>query len=374
MNTAKILLLSNRKEIREFFKKNCTDYTILATSEFSAAVNILLKEQLQLIIVDWESDFNDKTAALLNLQKYNQLADLILLYEKMDETLATAATWARCQLLNYTSQPAELLPQLETILNRKFMELENKKMMERIEFRYAWGDFVGRGNYYNLIIGKTEECCKTKEPVLIVGETGTEKEIIAYEIYKNSPDLSGKFIKKILAPGALDDISFIYQAQNGCLFLEDVAELSSEDQQKLKGLLAENIAAFRLILCASNPLENKVKSGGFDEELYRQIAAYEINLLPLRERIKDLPDILDNLLTIINETNNFAITNISDEALIMLSRYVWPGNIAQLRAVISAICYRKRQGEIEAADLPLALRQIEPGALLANFEKQAHQQ
>lgn len=365
MPGAKILLVSTQKTTKEFLKKIGNTYTLLTTESLSSALNILLRDNISVIIVDWEESYLERIKGLLN---YSQETEIIILsQEKPSLDLLTLASIYKFSFLN-NEEFSEILKLIENILNKNFLKNENKKLYERIEARYIWGDFTGRGNYYNLIIGKIEECCRVKSPVLITGEAGTEKDIIAYEIYKNSRS-SGNFIKINIQSDTLEDISFIYKAHNGCLVIDDIGLLNLEEQKKLKGLLEEQITSYRLILFSSQDLAEKVKKGEFDQVLFSQISAYQIDLIPLRERIRDLPDILDNYLTIINETNNFAISGIEDDALILLSKYSWPGNTAQLRSVFSLICYAKRQGQITLRDMPLALRGLEPQVLAAELEK-----
>lgn len=370
MNSAKLLLVSNRKEIKDLCKDILAEYHLLSAADLGSAVNIVLKEELRLVLIDWPSDLGDKQEALQRLIKYNQQAPLIILDDlALAPELLLDISRNKFKFWPLNASPAQTAEFLTECIAKKNMQQENRKLLDRLAVRYTSGDFLGRGNYYNLVISKIEECCRVKEPVLIVGERGTEKEIIAYEIYRNSSFSNGCFVKRCLANGALDDISFIYEAANGCLVLEDVSLLGPEDQQKLKALLNEQLVSLRYILFSSISLDEKVKKGEFDAELYQKIALYEIDLLPLRERIKDLPDIIDSYLQLINEINNFTVSGVSDETLLALSRYPWPGNTAELRAVLALSCYRQRQGELRPTSLPLVFNQPESDELTIRFQE-----
>jgi DNA-binding NtrC family response regulator len=370
MKSAKVLLVSIRKEIRDLFKSILSSYTLLFATELAAAVGIILKENLQLVLIDWQSDFTEREEAWARLLDYNKQSRLVVLDKhKLPASLLTSASQNLLVFWDLDAAPADMLNFMEDVLIKKNLQQENRRLLDRIEARYTWGDFIGRGNYYNLIIAKIEEYCRNREPVLIVGESGTEKDIIAYEIFRNATSNNCSFKKYVLMPGMLDDISFIYQSANGYLVLDDIGLLAEEDQQKLKALLNEPLVNLRYILFSTVPLEKKVRAGKFDADLYRQIAATQIDLLPLRERIKDLPDIADNYLQVINETNNFSISGLSDEALLIMSRYDWPGNTAQLHAVLSQICYAQRKGEIKAEHLPLFLSQKNEAELLTGLAK-----
>lgn len=369
MGENKILLVSTSKQTKDLFKKIIDFDTLLVTSEIHTALHTMLRETIPLVIIDWDSSWNEKVNNLQRLQSFNNFSELLFITSTLNSpnilTLNGLNIFNVCTLEINENKLKQII---KNLINRNLLKTENKKLLERIETRYSWGDFVGRGNYYNLIISKIEDFCRTKDPILIIGEEGTEKEIIAYEIYKNSPWSTGNFIKKNITSNSLEDISFIYKAYNGCLVLDDISALSLEGQKQLKGLLAEHITAMRCILFSKKPLEPLVKKGMFDDELYHQLAPFELLLVPLRERIKDLPDIIENYLTIINETNNFSIKGITDEALLLLTHYSWPGNLAQLRTVLSLICYRKKAGEIELKDLPLSIQGEEKSEVYKHFE------
>ncbi len=370
MESSAILIISADKELQEYFKNILAQkYYLLTAAELSGAVNIILIEYVDIIIVDHKLPSLNSSKLLEQLQCYGKHLEIFLaVTQDQPDIVAEALSHKVSNFLFKPFVKADILSTLSECLARKNLQLENQDLLNAVNWRYQ-GDFLGKGNYYNLIISKIEEYCRLPDPVLIVGEPGTEKDILAYEIYKHSKHSRGPFIKKnISRENALDDISFLYEASNGCLVLEDIAALDQDKQQKLKMLLLEKMVNVRIILLASAPISEKVKTGNYDDELYR-LLANELTLLPLRERIKDLPAIIDQYLSVLNDTHNCKLTGIADEALLLLSKYSWPGNILQLRAVLYGIAQQKKAGPITIDDLPLKMLDWSTEELLRKFQK-----
>ncbi len=212
---------------------------------------------------------------------------------------------------------------------------------------------------------KIEKVASANIPVLIQGESGTGKELIARAIHRRSPWSSGPLVKVNCPaiPGTLlESELFGYEkgaftgaygskpgrvesAQGGALFLDEIGDLDLNLQAKLLQLLQdgrfcriggqEDTRVELRVLCATNrPLENEVQNGTFRQDLFYRINVVNVFLPPLRDRIVDLPHLVDYFLAYHNEKYNAKARPVSPQVLAMMQGYSWPGNIRELENLI----------------------------------------
>ncbi|HYS45097.1 MAG TPA: sigma-54 dependent transcriptional regulator, partial [Rhizomicrobium sp.] len=240
--------------------------------------------------------------------------------------------------------------------------------------------------------------------VLIVGETGTGKELVARAVHDASLRRAAPFVavncaalpetlleselfghEKGAFTGAHERrIGWIEQAQGGTLFLDEIGEIDASIQIKLLRFLGERTFArvgsnktltadVRLIAATNKNLEELVKSGAFREDLFFRLRVVEIWLPPLRERPEDLPLLAQAFLREFARENAKPVNDFTADALEALMNYRWPGNVRELRTAIERAVVLCRNDKIAARDLPPSVRQAaaggpltpEPGRLLA---------
>lgn len=221
--------------------------------------------------------------------------------------------------------------------------------------------------------------------VLIRGETGTGKELVARAIHASGRRSEGPFVPVAIAslplpmieaelfgyePGAFTDakerhIGYIEKAHRGVLFLDEIGDLPSDVQSKLLRFLEERefqrlgsvepIKVDVQVVAATNAdLEGRMKEGRFREDLYFRLKVCEIFLPPLRERVEDIPLLVEHFLRLFHRRGR-RVNRISSQALEMVCRCSWPGNVRQLKnAIESALFWAELRGhrEIEPEDLP----------------------
>lgn len=347
-----LLLVSADQALQEKISAIIADrYTLILSENFTATIKLLLKRVFSLIIIDEQIAQDDVKALLLKIKEYQIKVAVVFIAAKEKPLLGLLATVPLACFVAKPFNQKTFLAVLQRILEKKNILFENKELEERAFSRLNYGDFLGSGNYYELIINKIEKAVEQDTPLLISGEFGTEKELIAREIYKNSNFFSGRCLKKNLQE-ALDDISYLYEINNGTLLLEDLATLDREGQKKLKALVDNELVRVKIIMLSSLSLRKITEIGGMSPELLNIFLNNEITLPPLRSRIKELPLLVDSYLAVMNEVYGFKIEGCSDSFIISLSKYDWPGNLRQLQTVIYAIVLRKKIGVIGEEDLP----------------------
>lgn len=224
---------------------------------------------------------------------------------------------------------------------------------------------------------------RAQAPVLITGESGAGKELFARTIHNMSGRKNGPFIavncgaipeslleselfgyKKGAFTGAYaDKMGFFEAAENGTLFLDEIGEMPPRLQVKILRVLQEhqvrpvgsNVTKevnFRLVTATNRNLENEIKTGSFREDLFYRIAVLPLHLLPLRERLDDIPVLAEFFLDEQNKINGTSLKGFTAECRTYFKRYNWPGNIRELENLIQRVCILKRTGLVERDDLP----------------------
>jgi DNA-binding NtrC family response regulator len=267
----------------------------------------------------------------------------------------------------------------EHIKLKRDVEVLKQQLSQRFETLH----FLGTSPQVQQILSLIEQVAPTKSNVLILGESGTGKSLVAELIHKNSPRRDGPFIsincaaipetlleaelfgyKKGAFTGAVaDKKGLIELANGGTLFLDEIGDLPLGLQAKLLkfletyefiplGDVQKKKVDIRLISATNKNLEELIKEGKFREDLYYRLSVIEIKIPPLRERKEDIPVLVYYFLEQASKQHNKKIKGITNEALSYLLNYDWPGNVRELRNVIERAVILARDEYILPHDLP----------------------
>ncbi len=263
---------------------------------------------------------------------------------------------------------------------RMYEQLEEKAqyLQQQIERRYQLGDLVGQSDAMQRIYQLIEAATKSDIPVLVQGETGTGKELAARAIHYNSRRKDQPFLsqncasfspellqselfghKKGAFTGATEDHIGIFEAANGgTVFLDEIADAPPQLQRSLLRVLqegeirrvgeTENRAVdVRIIAATNRDLKQEVEKGFFREDLYYRLHGIQIDMPPLRERLEDMPLLVDKLLIRAREDVNKSVGGLTVGAIKALTSRDWPGNVRELENKIRlAVALAEEDGEI----------------------------
>jgi two-component system, NtrC family, response regulator AtoC len=281
----------------------------------------------------------------------------------------------------------ELMHVLQKAIEQSRLTSENAYLRSQLEERYRFGGILGRSRPMQKLFHLLETVARSSSTILISGETGTGKEVVARAIHHNSPRRANRFVALNCSaiPEALLEAELFghvrgaftgavgarqgrfEQAHKGTLFLDEVGTMSTALQMKLLRALQEREfervgdnqtikVDVRVIAATNSELARMVAEGSFREDLYYRLNVIPIHLPPLRDRREDIPVLAQHFL---EKFAPGAQIQISQGAMRLLMAYPWPGNVRQLEnAIERAVTLGGGRKEIDIADLPPEIQDV----------------
>lgn len=260
---------------------------------------------------------------------------------------------------------------------------EIKNLSEHINEKYSLESIVGKSKKMEKVFSLCSSVAQTRSTVLITGESGTGKELVARAIHLASADKKAPFVAlncSAFAESLIESELFGHEvgaftgaikskighfelAQGGTLFLDEIGDISPVIQTKLLRVIEtrqfEKVGSttpiamdVRIIVATNKNLETEITNGKFREDLYFRINVMHINLPPLRERLDDLPLLVEHFICAFNKKFNKSIEGISSNAYKIFAEYKWPGNIRELENVLEHCFILCSKNKIEIEHLP----------------------
>lgn len=267
------------------------------------------------------------------------------------------------------------------------LENENRRLKSALKRRFKPSNIIGNSKPMQQVYEHIRKVAGARATVLILGESGVGKELVASAIHYNSPYAEGPFVTSNCAAfpdnlieselfghergsftGAVATHKGCFeQADGGTIFLDEVGELSLANQAKLLRVLQERTfkriggvkpirVDLRIITATNRNLAAMVEEGTFREDLYYRLNVFCITIPPLRERGSDVITLADHFVTRYAAENGKSVKRISTPALNMLMSYHWPGNVRELENVIESAVILSEDGVIHSYDLPPSLQ------------------
>jgi two-component system, NtrC family, response regulator AtoC len=283
-------------------------------------------------------------------------------------TIETAVSAIKRGAYNYLTKPFKLveLPiMVRKGLKERHLRFENQYLRKQLDEKYGFHNIIGTGRAMKRIFELVDTIAGLTSTVLIQGETGTGKELIAKAIHFNSPRKDQKMVSincgaipenlleselfghvKGAFTGAVQTrIGRFEQANGGTIFLDEIGNMPVSLQVKLLRVLQEREfervggnstvkVDVRIIAATSSNLEQMVKDGTFREDLYYRLNVIPINLPPLRERREDVPLLVQKFIEHFCEAHKLDLKTVSPQVMKALMAYEWPGNVRQLENIV----------------------------------------
>ncbi|HIE26916.1 TPA: sigma-54-dependent Fis family transcriptional regulator [Candidatus Poribacteria bacterium] len=409
MSTNRILIVDDEANIRRVLLANlkAAGYETVAASSGYEALQKISEEKFDLVLLDKNMLGMGGIETLKQIKAKD--ADIIVIIMTAYQSVESAIAAMKEGAYDYITKPFDmdaLKNSVKNALERKQLVEENRALKAQLG-QQTKTNLIAKSRAMLQILELIERVADSMSNVLIYGETGTGKEVIARAIHDKSIRRDRPFVKVNCATlpenlleselfghvkGAFTDaikdrVGRLEIAEGGTLFFDEIGELSRATQVKLLRLAQERKyeqlgssetkkADVRIISATNKDLQKAIADGEFREDLYYRLNVISIKVPPLRERKEEIPALTYHFLERHAETKEKSFAQISPEALQLLMDYSWPGNVRELENVIERAIAIGQGDALLPQHLPKELRQELPsefpkvGATIKEMEKQ----
>jgi DNA-binding NtrC family response regulator len=399
MNNGSLLLVDDDRQVLDSMADWLREqgYDVTEASGRDEAFQQLENRTFDLVLADIRLQDGDGFEVLAHCRDNYPATTVILLTGY--GTVETGVEAIRAGAFDLLTKPLideELLMSINRALSQRQVIEENKNLREQLDLRFGMENIIGHDHRMLKIYDMIDSIADTKATVLITGESGTGKSLIARAIHRRSGRREGAFVE--IACGALpealleselfghvagaftgaagDKVGKFLQADGGTIFLDEIGTASPSMQVKLLRVLQEfefeqvgGTKTFhvdsRVVLATNEELSQAVAEGRFRQDLYYRVNVINIELPSLRERISDIPLLAQHFLESVCEESGRSMEGFSDDALAALQQYPWPGNVRELQNVIERAVLLGKGPQITPADFPSSLATGAPVAVQA---------
>jgi two-component system, NtrC family, response regulator AtoC len=386
-----ILIVDDEKHTRDGLRRLLeNDYDVYVAADVAGAVNVLEREQIDVLLTDLRLGGEDGMKLIDRVLKMPRAPICIMMtaYGSIDVAVEAMKRGA----YDFVTKPLNL-DKVEMLIARavraRKLEQENRVLREQVDERYGLENIWGDSQALHEVLDTIRQVAPSSANVLIEGESGTGKELAAHAIHNLSRRNKAKFMIvhcAALSPTLLESELFGHekgaftgaherrigrfeQASGGTIFLDEVAEIAPNTQVKLLRVISEERAFervggnqtlradVRLIAATNKNLEQLVREGKFRDDLFFRLNVVRITMPPLRERKEDIPILVRGFLRHFCKVNEKPLLDLTPEAMDALLVYDWPGNVRELRTAIEHGVVMATGTKITLRDLPMAVRQ-----------------
>ena len=396
-----ILVVDDEQDNLDAFRFNFRkSFDILTANSGAEALQILAEKEVAVVVTDQRMPKMTGVELLREVRvRQPDCVGIILTAFTDVDVLIEAINLG--QVYRYITKPwdaKEVRGVMQYAIERFDLQRENKRLAaqlaeytgylnQQLHGEFDFGNIIGDSAALREVLAKVERVAPTVSTVLLRGETGTGKELVAHAIHINSPREEKPFVRvncAALAPGVLESELFGHEkgsftgamarrpgrfelADGGTLFLDEVGDLPMEVQIKLLRTLQEREfervggsetikVDVRLVSATNRDLEKMIEDGEFREDLYYRLNVFPINLPPLRDRLDDLGALMTHFIAKFARQMGTTPAAASPDALAKLREYNWPGNVRELENIIERAMILARGAPLGASHLDFGRR------------------
>lgn len=407
-----VLIVEDEKNTREGLDRALRqNYQTVSADTGERALALLDETTVDVILSDLRLPGLDGLTLIRRALAHNSQPICILLTAY--GSIETAVEAMKIGAYDFLTKPVNL-DQLDLILQRALrsrnLESENRALRSQLDKKFGLEKIIGQTPVMDELFALIQQVAPSRATVLIQGESGTGKELVAHAIHGLSPRAQGPFIAvhcAALPQNLLESELFGHEkgaftgaverrrgrfelAEGGTLFLDEISEIDPTLQVKLLRVLEERKfervggqetldADIRLITATNRDLASLAQDGKFRQDLFFRLNVVTITIPPLRERVNDIPMLVQRFIKEFAAENNKTIDDITPDTLNAMMAYAWPGNVRELRNVIERMIVLARSPKLTVRDLPPNIKAdarlltgvgIKPAASLAEAGKQ----
>src|ERR1700690_625491 len=390
-----ILIVEDEAKMRRLLELNLGEdgFTTLSAGDAEAGLKLLRENLVDLVVTDLKLPGMNGLEFLQAIKRQN--ASLPVVVMTAFGTVETAVEAMKRGASDYVLKPFSL-SEMRMVIHKELdvhkLREENRSLREALGKRYAHPNVVARSAKMQEVLATVERVAPTNSTVLLGGESGVGKDLIARAIHEKSRRASGPFIKinsTAIPENLLESELFGYEkgaftgantskpgkfelADKGTLFLDEIGGVPPGIQVKLLRVLQEREferlggtrtvkVDVRLIAATNKDLRQALEQGTFREDLYYRLNVVPIDIAPLRERKQDIPDLVNLFVSRFTGESGKPVEGIAPAAMQILVNYHWPGNVRELQNIVERACALAKGSVLEPADIHLDVRSAKSG-------------
>jgi two-component system, NtrC family, nitrogen regulation response regulator NtrX len=384
---SRILVIDDEVAIRDSLRMilEYEGYEFLGAATGQDGLSLLGRETVDLAFLDIKMPGMDGLEVLQRIKAANETLPVVMI--SGHATVSTAVEATKLGAFDFIEKPLaseRVLVTIRNALDRSRLADENQSLRRAVEARHQ---IVGDSPQLKKVMDAIRRAAPTSATVLIVGESGVGKELVARAIHRNSLRSRERFVQVNCAAipddlieselfghekgsftGATEkQVGKFEQADKGTIFLDEVGDMSLKTQAKVLRVLQEGEVErlgsartikvdVRVIAATNKNLEEEIERGNFREDLYFRLAVIPISVPPLRERREDIPLLVRHFADLFARDNNFRPKRVTPAAMDVLQRHRWKGNIRELRNTVERLIIMTPTDAIDLPDLPESIR------------------
>jgi DNA-binding NtrC family response regulator len=385
-----ILIVEDEAKMRRLLELNLAEDGFITLSAGGAedGLKLLRENQVDLVLTDLKLPGMNGLEFLHTVKRQNAALPVVVM--TAFGSVETAVEAMKAGASDYVLKPFSL-SEMRMVIHKELdvsnLREENRSLREALGKRYSHPNIVTRSIKMQEVLATVDRVASTNSTVLLGGESGVGKDLIARAIHEKSRRASGPFIKinsTAIPENLLESELFGYEkgaftgantskpgkfelADKGTLFLDEIGDVPPLTQVKLLRVLQEREferlggtktvkVDVRLIAATNRDLREALEQGTFREDLYYRLNVVPIDIAPLRQRKEDIPDLVNLFIARFAGDSGKPVQSISREAMQIMVNYHWPGNVRELQNIIERACALAKSTVLEAADVHLDQR------------------
>ena len=383
----RILVIDDEGAIRDSLRMilEYEDYQFVGAASGQEGITAVQRERPDLVLLDIKMPGMDGLEVLRKLHALDETLPIVMI--SGHGTTATAVEAIRSGAIDFLDKPLSserVIVTLQNALRQSELRSENRELKLAMESKY---EIVGQSPALRKVLEAVQRAAPTNATVMLLGESGVGKELVARTIHRNSPRAGQRFVQVNCAAipeelieselfghekgsftGATEkQIGKFEQADRGTIFLDEVGDMSPKTQAKVLRVLQEQEVErlgsartikvdVRVIAATNKDLEEAIQRGEFREDLFFRLNVIPMVVPPLRERREDIPMLVQHFAKLTSDEHNLKPKRFEAAATEALQRYRWRGNIRELRNTVERVMIMSPAEIVRYDDLPAEIR------------------
>ncbi|HEY1659060.1 MAG TPA: sigma-54 dependent transcriptional regulator [Candidatus Sulfotelmatobacter sp.] len=385
-----ILIVEDEAKMRRLLELNLGEdgFVTISAGDAELGLKLLRENSVNLVVTDLKLPGMDGLEFLQTIKRQNAALPVVVM--TAFGSVETAVEAMKAGASDYVLKPFSL-GEMRMVIHKELdvhkLREENRSLREALGQRYTHPNIVARSAKMQEVMATVDRVAITNSTVLLGGESGVGKDLIAHAIHEKSRRSAGPFIKinsTAIPENLLESELFGYDkgaftganmskpgkfelADKGTLFLDEIGDVPPATQVKLLRVLQEREferlggtrtikVDVRLIAATNRDLREALEQGTFREDLYYRLNVVPIDIAPLRQRKEDIPDLVNLFISRFSGESGKPVDEITPEAMQVLVNYHWPGNVRELQNIIERACALTKGNVLKVEDIHLDVR------------------